>query len=138
MSDIAKLFKKEIFIVHGLPKAIISDRDVKITSKFWNELFQELGTQLNFNTTYHLQIDSQTERVNQVLKDMLCMYVMENPSKWKDYLHLVEFGYNNGHQVALNMSPFKALYCKKCRIRVNWDGPVNRVVFRLELLQEMQ
>jgi hypothetical protein len=34
------------------------------------------------------------------------MYVMDNPSKWEDYLHLVEFAYNNGYQASLIMSPF--------------------------------
>ena len=51
--DIAKIFMKEIFKLHGLPKAIVSDRDVKFTSNFWKELFAELGTKLNFITTYH-------------------------------------------------------------------------------------
>ena len=45
---------------------------------------------------YHPHIDSQIERVNQVLEYMLHMYVMEKPTKWEDYLHLLEFDYNNG------------------------------------------
>ena len=36
--DIAKIFMKEIFKLHGLPKAIVSDRDVKFTSNFWKGL----------------------------------------------------------------------------------------------------
>ena len=55
--DIAKIFMKEIFKLHGLPKAIISDRDVKFTSNFWKGLFADLGTKLNLSTTYHPQID---------------------------------------------------------------------------------
>ena len=87
--DIAKIFMKEIFKLHGLPKAIVSDRDVKLTSNFWKGLFIDLGTKLNFSTAYHLQTDGQMERVNQVLEDMLRMYVMDKPTKWEDYLHLV-------------------------------------------------
>ena len=87
--DIAKIFMKEIFKLHGLPKAIVSDRDVKLTSNFLKGLFADLGTKLNFSTAYHPQIDGQTERVNQVLEDMLCMYLMDKPTKWEDYLHLV-------------------------------------------------
>ena len=83
--DIANIFMKEIFKLHGFPKAILSDRDVKFTSNFWKGLFADLGTKLNFSTAYH----PQTERVNQVLEDMLRMYVMDKPTKWEDYLRLV-------------------------------------------------
>src|SRR5713226_4590709 len=106
--DIAKIFMKEIFKLHGLPKAIVSDRDVKFTSNFWKGLFAYLGTKLNFSTAYHPQIDGKTERVNQVLEDMLRMYVMDKPTKWQDYLHLVEFSYNNGQQASLGMSLYEA------------------------------
>jgi hypothetical protein len=47
-----------------------------------------------------------------VIEDMLRMYVMDKPSKWEDYLHLVEFAYNNGYQASLKMSPFEALYAE--------------------------
>ena len=53
IDDIAKIFTKEIFKLHGLPKAIVSDQDVKFTSNFWKELFADLGTKLNFSTAYH-------------------------------------------------------------------------------------
>ena len=68
---------------------------------------------LNFSTAYHPQTDGQTERVNQVLEDMLHMYVMDKPSKWEDYLNLVEFYYNNGQQEYLGMSPYEDLYGRK-------------------------
>ena len=94
--DISNIFMKEIFKLHGLPKAIVSDKAVKFTSNFWKGLFADMGTKLNFSTTYHPQTDGQTERVNQVLEDMLRKYVMEKPTKWEYYLHLVDFTYNNG------------------------------------------
>ena len=62
--DIAKIFMKEIFKLHGLSKAIVSDKDVKFTFNFWKGLFAYLGTNLNFSTTYHPQTDVQTEKVN--------------------------------------------------------------------------
>ena len=62
--DIANIFLKDIFKLHGLPKAIVSDRDVKFTSNFWKGLFADLGTKLNFGTSYHPQTDWQTERLS--------------------------------------------------------------------------
>ena len=136
--DIAKIFMKEIFKLHGLPKAIVSDRDVKFTSNFWKGLFADLGTKLNFSTAYHPQTDGHTERVNQVLEDMLRMYVMDKPTKWEDYLHLVDFAYNNGHQASLGMSLYEALYGRRCRTPVTWDNPVNKIVLGPELHKEME
>lgn len=58
-------------------ETIILDRDVRMTSHFWNTLNAALGTRLNFSTTYHPQIDGQSERVNQVVEDLLRMYNMD-------------------------------------------------------------
>jgi hypothetical protein len=91
----------------------VSDRDTKFTSKFWKGLFKGFGMNLNLNTAYHPESDGKTERVNQAIEDMLRMYVMDKPSKWEDYLHLVEFAYNNGYQASMKMSPFEALYGRK-------------------------
>jgi len=74
--QIAHTFMQNIFRLHGLPRKIISDHDVKFTSVFWKTLFIELGTQLNFSIVYHPQTDGQTECVNQVVEDMLRAYVM--------------------------------------------------------------
>ena len=111
---------KEIVRLHGVPKAIVSDRDSKFTSNFWKGLFKEFGTNLNLSTAYHPQTDDQTERVNQVIEDILRMYVMDRPSKWEDYLYLVEFAYNNGYHASLRMIPFEALYGRRCRTPVSW------------------
>ena len=50
---IPKIILKDIFRLHGLPKAINSDRDCKFTANFWKALFSYLGTKLNFSTAYH-------------------------------------------------------------------------------------
>ena len=107
---ISDIFLKGIFLLHGIPKEIISDRDTNFTNNFWRYLFSILETWLHFNTSYHPQADRQTERVNNILEDMLRMYVMNNPTKWEHYLHLTEFAYNNRYQAPAKMSPFKVLY----------------------------
>ena len=104
--------------MHGIPKEIISDRDTKFTKKIWRSLFSRLQTLLNFSTSYCPQMDGKIEKVNHIVEDMLRMYVMNNPTKWEHYLHLVEFAYNNGYQTSAKMSPFEVLYGRKCRTLV--------------------
>ena len=74
--------------MHGIQKEIIFDRDSRFTCNFWKTLFTGLDTQLSFSTAYHPQTDGRTEHVNQILEDMLRMYVMQNTLKWEDYLNL--------------------------------------------------
>ena len=58
-ANIADIFMKEIFRLHGILKVTIFDRDPKFASNFWKSLFKGLDTKLNFNTAYHLQMDGQ-------------------------------------------------------------------------------
>jgi len=95
--DIANIFMKDIFRLHGIPRDIVFDRDTKFTSIFWKYLMAGLETKLLFSTTYHPQTDGQIERVNQILENILRMHVMHQPKKWEYYLPLVEFSYNNGY-----------------------------------------
>ena len=73
-----------------------------------------------------------------IIEDMLRMYVMDQLSKWEDYIYLVEFAYNNGYQVSLKMSPFEALYGRKCNTPVSWNNPTNKAIVGPELLKEME
>ena len=50
------------------------------------------------------------------------MYVMNQPSKWMDYIHLVEFTYNNNYQASLKMSPFEVLYGRICKVPLSWGN----------------
>jgi transposase InsO family protein len=136
--DIAQVFMKEIFILHGMPKEIVSDKDTKFTSNFWKSLMVGLETKLLFSTAYHPQTNGQTERVNQILEDMLRMHVMHRPKKWEDYLPLVEFTYNKGYQASLKMSPFKVLYGRLCNTPVSWSNPIKRISFGPNMLKEME
>jgi hypothetical protein len=117
--NIAQVFMQEIFRLHGMPKEIVDDKDTKFTSNFWKSLMAGLETKFLFSTAYHLQTNGQTERMNQILEDMIRMHVMHQPKKWEDYLPLVEFAYNNGYQTSLKMSPFEALYGRPCNTSVN-------------------
>jgi len=99
--DVAKVFLREIFRLHGLPRRIVSDRDAKFTSRFWMAFFEAVGTSLDLSTAYHPETDGQTERVNQVIEDILRAYCGREPKRWMSYLHLVEFAYNASYQCFL-------------------------------------
>ena len=87
-----------------------------------------MGIQLNFSTTYHLEMDGQTERVNQVLEYMLRMHVMDQQKRCEEYLPLVEFAYNNSYQISINMEPFEFLYGRSSTTSFSWDRLEGRVL----------
>ncbi|KAL0549934.1 hypothetical protein IC582_014429 [Cucumis melo] len=115
-----QLYMTEIVRLHGVPVSIISDRDARFTSKFWKGLQLALGTRLDFSTAFHPQTDGQTERLNQILEDMLRACVLEFSGSWDSHLHLMEFAYNNSYQATIGMAPFEALYGKCYRSPVCW------------------
>jgi hypothetical protein len=112
-TKIIEIYMHEVAKFHGVSKTIVFDRDSKFNSNFWKGLFKGFGTSLNFNIAYHPETDGHTKRVNQVIEDMLRMYVMDKPSKWGHHLHLVYFSYNNEYHTSLNVIPFEALYGRK-------------------------
>ncbi|KAK8510296.1 hypothetical protein V6N12_073367 [Hibiscus sabdariffa] len=117
---LAELYIREIVRLHGVPKSIVSDRDSKFTARFWDCLHTALGSQLNFSTSYHPQTDGQSERVIQVLEDMLRCCIIDFQGSWEKQLPLVEFAYNNSYQVSIQMAPYEALYGRRCRTPVCW------------------
>ena len=108
------------------------------TGWFWTSFQEALGTQLNFSTAYHLDTDEKTERANQILEDMLRMYVMDQHKRWEEFLPLVEFPYNNSYQSTIKMVPFEFLYGQPCRTPLSWDQLEDRVLVGPEAIQEME
>ena len=96
-AKLAKIYLTRIVCLHGVPRTIVSDRGTQFTSKFWNQLHQTLGTRLEFSTTFHPQIDGQTERGNEILEDMLRACVLDYRSSWDDNFPCAEFSYNNSY-----------------------------------------
>jgi hypothetical protein len=112
-TNITKIYMREVVRLHGFPKTIVLDRDPKFTSNFWKDLFKGFGTNLNLSTMYQPKLDVKINMTNRVIEDMIKMYLMDQPSKWEDYIHLMNFTYNNGYQASLKMRPFEALYGRK-------------------------
>jgi transposase InsO family protein len=98
----------------GVPRKIVSDRGTQFTLRLWERLHETLDTQLRFSSTYHPLTNGQTERVNQILEDMLRACALQYGRSWDKSLPYTEFSYNNGYQESLKMVPFEMLYGCRC------------------------
>lgn len=107
---VADLFFREIVRLHGMPRTIVSDRDVKFLSYFWKTLWSKLGTKLLFSTSSHPQTDGQTEVVNRTLSTLLRAIIKRNLKTWEDCLPHVEFAFNMAIHSATQYSPFEIVY----------------------------
>jgi hypothetical protein len=134
----AQMYIARILSLHGVSKTIVSNRGPQFVSKFWEELHKSLGTKLLHSLTYHPQTSGQTERVNQILEDMLRACVLEFPQKWDDGLPLAEFSYNNNYQESIKMAPCEALYGRRCCTPLNWSEPGERWFFRPDMVKETE
>ena len=137
-AKLAKIYMDKIVCLHGVPKSIVSDRGTQFTSHFWRQLHESLGTRLEFSTAFHPQTDGQTERVNQILEDMLRACALDNGSSWDENLPYAEFSYNNSYQSSLKTSPFEVLYGRKCRTPLLWDGVGERQLFGPDLIKDAE
>lgn len=136
MEKLARIYIDEIVARHGIPLSIISDRDSRFTSRFWQIFQKTLGTQLDLSTAYHPQTDGQSERTIQTLEDMLRACVIDFGGSWDTHLPLVEFSYNNSYHTSIKCAPFEALYGRKCRSPLCWLEAGDRQLTRLDLIQE--
>jgi transposase InsO family protein len=102
----ARLFLANVWKLHGLPRAVISDRGPQFVSEFTRELYRLLGIRVAASTAYHPQTDGQTERVNQELEQYLRLFVNERQDNWEELLPVAEFQYNNRVHTATKESPF--------------------------------
>ena len=132
LEKLAQLYVDEIVRLHGVLVFIVSDQDPKFTSRFWLSLQTALGTRLHFSTSFHPQMDGQSERTIQMLEDMLRACVMEFKGSWDTHLALKGFAYNNSYQASIEMTPFEALYGRKCRTPVCWDEVGVRILVGLK------
>ncbi|KZV54294.1 hypothetical protein F511_31650 [Dorcoceras hygrometricum] len=128
VSRYVNLYVKKIVRLHGVPVSIVSDRDPKFTSAFWKSLHRSLGTKLTFSIAFHPQTDGQSERVIQILEDLLRACIVDFSEGWDLKLPLVEFAYNNSLQASIQMNPYEALYGCKCRTPLHVMKLVRKLV----------
>ena len=106
--QLAHLFIDHVISKRGLPSVIISDRDPRITSDFWQTLFKSLGSRLNMSTAHHPQTDGQTEVTHRTIEQILRAHVSPQHDDWSSWLPIAEFAYNNSVSASTHHTPFFA------------------------------
>ena len=135
LDQLAQLYIDEIVRRHGVPVSIVSNRDSRFTLMFLKSLHGALGTKSKISTAFHPQIDGQSERTIQTLENLLKACMINFKISWEVHLPLVEFAYNNSSQAAIDMTPYEALYGRKCSSPVHWDEVGERKLIRPKILQ---
>jgi len=107
---LARLFRDNMWKLHGLPKSIISDRGPQFAAGLMRELNKMLGIESKMSTVFYSQIDGQTERINQELEQYLRMFIDYRQEQWLDWLGMAEFTYNNKAYLSTKILPFKENY----------------------------
>ncbi|GJW66435.1 putative reverse transcriptase domain-containing protein [Tanacetum coccineum] len=110
MKKLTRQYLKEVVSRHGVPVSIISDRDSKFTSHFWQSMNKALGTQLDMSTTYHPQTNGQSERTIQTLEDMLRACEIYFGKGWDRHLPLVKFSYNNSYHTSIKLTVLEIIH----------------------------
>nr|GEV20053.1 Ty3/gypsy retrotransposon protein [Tanacetum cinerariifolium] len=153
---VAELFLEIVIKHHGIPKTIVSDCDPIFVSKFWTQLFQLSGTQLNRSTAYHPQSDGQTEVVNRGLEQYLRAMVSDRPQhnsgqnlleaknkiEVKANRNRREVVFNVGDKVLVKLQPYRQITLTKRlsnKLAKPFYGPyeiverIEKVAYRLAL-----
>ena len=107
VKEIAKIYRDDIWKLHGVPKKILSDRGPQFASKFMEEFTKALGTKRQLSTAYYPQTDGQMERINQEIGTFLQYYMNYQQDNWIDWLAIIEFQYNDKKHAATGRTPFE-------------------------------
>ena len=110
VEGLARLFRDNVWKLHGLPKSIILDKEPQFAAGLIRELNKMLGIKSKMSTAFHPQTDGQTKRVNQELKQYLRMFIDHRQEQQPDWLGTAEFVYNNKAHSSTKTLPFKANY----------------------------
>ena len=139
LDQLAQLYVNEIVRLHGVLASIVLDRDPRFTSHFWGGVQKALGARLDFSTTFHPQIDGQSEWTIQTLEDTLRACVLDFKGSWASHLPFNgfkrKFAYNNSFHSSIEVASYEALYGRKCRSPICWDEVGERKILGPEIIQ---
>ncbi|GBG75849.1 hypothetical protein CBR_g21093 [Chara braunii] len=102
---VIKLFKDNWVRDFGLPKSIVSDRDVRFTSELWKKTAKRMGSQLQMTSGNHPEANGQAEQMNRVVQHLLRHYIKPIQDDWDEQLPLIASLYNNAIHSSTDVSP---------------------------------
>ncbi|XP_063073300.1 uncharacterized protein LOC134463893 isoform X2 [Engraulis encrasicolus] len=120
----------DIFLTHGSPEVILTDRG----REFWNHvnmsLFDRCGVKHRMTSAYHPQTNGLDERTNQTLKRAIGKTLEGSQERWEDNLKEVLFAHNSSKQASSKFSPFRLMYGREPRLfsEIASDTPEAEVV----------
>jgi transposase InsO family protein len=109
-ADIAALFLEMVVCRYGCPAHVVSDRDPRFVSHFWQAVLDLLGVKQSLSTAYHPESDGQSERMHRTIEQILRCYVSPLQSDWDLYLPCAEFAMNASKSSATQHSPFEVVF----------------------------
>ena len=121
---LAFLFEREIVSHHGWPDEIITDRDTRFASKFWQALMNNMGVNSKLSTAFRPQTDGQTERMNQVVEAYLRAFINFEQDDWVELLPATQLAYNTSCSETTKITPFFANFGYEADLR---QGPEFKV-----------
>ena len=124
VEELARLFRDNVWKLHGLPESIISDRGPQFAVEIIQELNRMLEIKSKLLTAFYPQIDKQTERVNQELEQYLRIFIDHRQKQWPDWLGTVEFIYNNKVLLSLSLDDSRTTR-GECLGRTRWSSPLD-------------
>ena len=113
---LARLFRDNIWKLHGLLESLVSDREPQFTAELTKELNKMLGIETRLSTAFHPQMDGQMEQMNQELEQYLQFFIEHRQKDWLEWLASAEFAVNNKIHTATKVSPFMANYRRELRM----------------------
>jgi transposase InsO family protein len=107
--EVARLFRDHAFPYTGIPKRIISDRDMQFTSQFFKELCAQLEIKQNMSSAYHPQTDGQSEQTNQTVETILRIFCNHQQDNWADWLKVAQYMINSRPSSTTKKPPYDKL-----------------------------
>ena len=137
---LARLFRDNVWKLHGLPESVVSDRGPQFAAELTKELNRMLEIKMKLSTVFHPQMNGQMERMNQELEQYLWFFIEHRQKDWPEWLVAAEFAINNKVHTATKVSPFRANYGKELRMGgdIRRKGKVESATEFVERMKKVQ